>query len=127
LIRKAEENLYLEVWGDGTQIRDFVYAEDVARGMLFAVENKISIPLNLGSGSGVAISEIAEIVANRFDKKIKYLTDAPSGDPIRILDMSRAKSYGFELKYSLLDGINKAIDWYLENKNIINKRYNVFH
>ena len=127
LIRKADENEILEVWGDGTQIRDFIYAEDVARGMMFAVENKINPPMNLGSGTGVAISQISEIISQRFDKKIKYLTDAPSGDPIRILDMSRAKSYGFELKYSLIDGINKAIDWYLENKNIINKRYNVFH
>jgi len=127
LIRKAEENSTLEVWGDGSQIRDFIYAEDVARGMLFAVENKINNPLNLGSGSGVAISEIAEIVASRFFKEIVYKTDAVTGDPIRILDMDRAKSFGFTHKYSLKEGINKTIDWYLENKNLINKRYNVFH
>ena len=51
LIRKAYENDIIEVWGDGSSIRDFIHTKDVARGMLFAVENKITKPLNLGSGT----------------------------------------------------------------------------
>ena len=55
LIRKAYENDILEVWGDGSPIRDFIHAKDVARGMMFAVENKITKPINLGSGNEVTI------------------------------------------------------------------------
>jgi GDP-L-fucose synthase len=125
LIRKAEENEKLEVWGDGSQIRDFIHSYDVARGMIFAVENKISEPINLGSGEGVTIKIIAETVSNYFGKELVWDKDKPSGDPIRLFDMSRAKSYGFEAKISIVEGVNNTIDWYINNKNIIKKKYNM--
>jgi len=65
LIKKAVENDKLEVWGDGSPIRDLIYAEDVARGMIHMVENKVTEPVNLASGTGVTIKEIAEIIANK--------------------------------------------------------------
>ncbi len=126
LIRKAEENEVLSVWGDGSPIRDFIYARDVARGMIYAVENKITQPLNLGSGSGLTIKEIAETVASYFNKPIEWDVTKPSGDPVRILDMTRAKSYGFEIETNIQIGIKNTIEWYLCNKDIIDKRYNVF-
>ena len=61
LIKKGFENDVIEVWGDGSPIRDIVYSEDVARGMIYMVENEITEPINLGSGTGVTIKEIAEI------------------------------------------------------------------
>ena len=125
LIRKADQNENLEVWGDGSQIRDFIHSHDVARGMIFAVENKISEPINLGSGEGVSIKIIAETVANYFGKELIWDKDKPSGDPIRLFDMSRAKSYGFETKISIVEGIKKTIDWYVNNKNIIKKNYGI--
>ena len=66
LIKKAMENDVLDVWGDGSPIRDMIYTDDVAEGMLYAVENKITEPLNLGSGTGVTIREVAEIIAEHF-------------------------------------------------------------
>ena len=127
LIRKAAENDIIEVWGDGSSIRDFVHAKDVARGMIFAVENKITKPLNIGSGSGVSITQLAEIVAEYFGKEIKWLTDKPSGDAKRIFSMDRAKSYGFENQVSLKEGVIDAIEWFLENKDIVDKRYNILN
>lgn len=126
LIRKAYENHVLEVWGDGAPIRDFIHAKDVARGMIYAVENKITEPINLGSGTGVTIKAIAEIIAKEFDRPIKWLTNAPKGDSRRILDMSRATSYGFEPKITIEDGINDTIKWFMENKSIVDNRFNAF-
>ena len=60
LIRKAHENEFLSVWGDVAPIRDFIYAEDVARGMLHMVKNEVTEPVNLGSGTGVTIKEFLE-------------------------------------------------------------------
>jgi GDP-L-fucose synthase len=116
LIKKAYENEVLEVWGDGSPIRDLIYAEDVARGMIHMVQNEVTEPVNLGSGTGVTIKEIAEIVAKYFDKEIVWDTTKPMGDMKRLMDMSRAKSYGFESKISFEDGIQKTIEWYKENK-----------
>jgi GDP-L-fucose synthase len=126
LIRKADENDVLEVWGDGSAIRDFIHAKDVALGMIHAVENKITEPINLGSGTGISIKQIADAVSERFGKQIKWLTDKPTGDKRRVFDMSRASSYGFTPTISIEDGINSTIDWFLENKELIDKRFNAF-
>ena len=126
LIRKAFSNNVLEVWGDGSSIRDFIHARDVARGMLFAVKNKITEPINLGSGEEITIKRIAEAVASKADVKIAWDTTKPKGDPRRVFDMSRAKSYGFEPEISIEDGINETIEWYLQNKEIADVGKDVF-
>ena len=126
LVRKAQENEVLEVWGDGTPIRDFIHAKDVALGMLHMVKNKITKPVNLGSGTGISIKQIACEIADVFNKEIKWLTDAPSGDPRRVFDMARANSYGFKPTVTIKEGIQSTINWFLKNKDIIDKRYNVF-
>ena len=129
LIRKAQENDVLEVWGDGSTIRDFIHADDVAYGMLFAVENQITDPINLGSGKGHSIKEIVNLIvkySNKENLKINWLTDKPSGDRIRILNMERANSKGFYPKVSLEDGIRKTTEWFVQNKSIIDNRFNAF-
>jgi len=127
LIRKAHENEVLEVWGDGSPIRDFVHARDVARGMIFAVENKITQPLNLGSGDGVTIKELAEVVANYFNKPIQWSPEKPSGDAKRLFSMERANSYGFYPEISIKEGVESAIEWYLNNQDKINKQFNALN
>jgi len=126
LIRKASDNKILEVWGDGSPIRDFIHCRDVAIGMIHLVKNKVTKPVNLGSGSGISIKQIADIVSKRFGKEIKWLSDKPMGDHRRVFDTSRAEGYGFKVNISLDVGINETIDWFLENKEIIDERYNVF-
>ncbi len=119
----------LTVWGDGSPIRDFIHARDVARGMMLAVEKGINEPINLGSGSGVTIKEVAEAVAKNVPTgavEIVWDKDKPAGDKKRLMDMTRAKSYGFECEISLEDGIKETIEWYLSNKDQLNNRYNAF-
>ena len=112
LIRKGYNDDVLEVWGDGSPIRDFIYSEDVARGMLHMVKNKVSEPVNLGSGTGVTIKEVAEIIADYFGKEIKWDITKPMGDMKRVMSTERAESYGFNPQISLKDGIIKTIEWY---------------
>ena len=128
LIRKAQENDVLEVWGDGSTIRDFIHADDVALGMIFVVENEITQPLNLGSGKGYSIKEVVDMVVKYSNKplKVKWLTDKPAGDKIRLFDMTKAKSFGFDISVSLEEGIKKTTEWFLNNKDILDKRYNAF-
>jgi len=121
----------LVVWGDGSPIRDFVHAKDVARGMLLALEkcpgpNK---PINLGSGVGYTIKNLVEIITNNVEKKPEIIWDIskPSGDKKRLMDITRAKEIlGWQPEISLEEGIKDTIEWYKKNKDIINKRYNVF-
>ena len=126
LIRKGYENDVLEVWGDGSPTRDFIHSRDVANGMIHLVKNNTTAPVNLGSGSGITIKQIAEIVSKRFDKEIVWLLDKPMGDKRRVFNVDRAKDLGFNVTVDLEDGINETIDWFLKNKDIIDDRYNVF-
>ena len=114
LIKKAIENDVLVVWGDGSPIRDLIYAEDVARGMIHMVENGVTDPVNIGSGTGVTIGEVAEIIAEYFGKEISWDTTKPMGDLKRVMSTKRAESYGFKPQVSLQKGINKTVEWYLE-------------
>jgi len=128
LIRKAHENDVLEVWGNGSAVRDFIHADDVAKGMIFAVENKITEPINLGSGKGYSIKEVVEMVVKHSGKDIpiKWLTDKPSGDALRLFDMTKASSYGFDISVNLDEGIRQTSEWFINNKEILDKRYNAF-
>ncbi len=118
----------LVVWGDGSPIRDFIHARDVARGMLLALENVTGYPINLGSGTGVTIRKIVEIIVSNMEIKpeVAWDTSKPSGDKKRLMDISRAKAIGFQPMVSIEDGIKEVMDWYLKNKDKVNKRYNVF-
>ena len=112
LVKKGYHNDLLSVWGDGTPIRDFIHAEDVARGILMSYENKITEPINLGSGDGVRIKDIASIIATHYGKEIEYDTTKPNGDNKRLMDMTRANSYGFYPEVDLETGIKRVIKYY---------------
>ncbi len=113
LIKKASHYDIINVWGDGSPIRDFIYCEDVARGMLHMVKNKVNDTVNLGSGEGVKISDIANTIGNFFGKEVKYDTTKPNGDMKRLMSMRRAQELGFAPRVKLKDGIEKTIDWYI--------------
>ena len=112
LVKKGCNDKLLSVWGDGTPIRDFIHAEDVARGILMSYENKITEPINLGSGDGVRIKDIASIVATHYGKEIEYDVTKPNGDNKRLMDMTRANSYGFHPQVDLETGIKRVIKYY---------------
>ena len=118
----------LTVWGDGSPIRDFIYAEDCARGMLHLVENEITEPVNLGSGTGVSIKQIAESIRDIYDPSIEIIWDTtkPRGDARRLMDVTRAKSHGFVCKTSLKDGLTETMTWFSKNRDTFKLRNNYF-
>lgn len=118
----------LKVWGDGSAVRDFIHANDVARGMLLAIEKGVGQTINLGSGTGVSIKEIVEIIVNnmKIKPKVVWDTSKPSGDKKRVMDISRAKAIDFHPAIPIEEGIKETMDWYSKNKGIVNRRYNIF-
>ena len=129
LIRRAVdgENPFT-VWGDGSPIRDFIHSRDVARGMMLAVEKGITEPFNLGSGLGIRIRDLVGIILSNLPSQPKVVWDAtkPAGDKMRVMDMRRARSYGFEPSVPFEQGIRETMEWYRTNKDVVSKRYNVF-
>ncbi|MDD5476688.1 MAG: NAD-dependent epimerase/dehydratase family protein [Candidatus Omnitrophica bacterium] len=119
----------LRVWGDGTAVRDFIHAKDVASGMLLVAQEQPQKPVNLGSGVGVSIKDLVDVIILNLDKKPQVLWDKakPKGDDCRILNISRAKELGFEPKVTLGQGIKETMDWYRANKDITHLRYDVYN
>lgn len=118
----------LTIWGDGSPIRDFIHGRDVARAMMLVMEKAPGGCFNLGSGEGVSIKKIVEIIVQNLKHKPKIVWDTskPSGDKIRVMDTSRLKVLGFKLETSIEQGIQEVMSWYKENLSIVSKRYNVF-
>lgn len=118
----------LVVWGDGTPVRDFIHARDVARGMMLVVERGYNQPVNLGSGIGYTIKQVVDIVIKNLEHPPRVVWDIskPKGDAKRLMNMTRARSLGFEITVSLDAGVSEVVTWYKKNRDIVNRRYNVF-
>lgn len=123
LIRKCvdakESGRAIKLWGSGKATRDFLYVEDCVDAIIRAITNYDSgEPVNIGTGVETSIYEVACMIAEivgipaRFD----FESDKPDGQPRRVLDVSRAKEFGFEAKTSLTDGLKKTVEWYCSNK-----------
>ena len=119
----------VKVWGDGSAVRDFIFSQEVADWMLVALEKAPPcVPINLGSGKGTTIRELAENIAQCVPEppQIEWDTTKPSGDSVRILSIERAKKLiGFKSRTDLKEGIKKTVDWYLNNAELAHpkKRY----
>ena len=127
IARVVENEGPLTVWGNGSAVRDFIHADDVAKGMMMAIEQGITKPLNLGSGQAVTIRQVAEIVARNAPdgpREVIWDESKPGGDAKRLMDMTRASKYGFAATKSLEEGIKETIAWYSANRNV--KRYIAF-
>lgn len=125
--RALNEEGPLTVWGDGSPIRDFIHARDVASGMAKLVALGYNKPVNLGSGTGVTIKSIAELVAKYCEvEELVWDTSKPSGDLKRIMSTERAESLGIVPGVSLEDGIKETVEWFRANQSQSAKRYNAF-
>ena len=121
----------LKVWGDGSAVRDFIYSEDAAYWMLVAMEKAPPcLPINLGSGKGITIKELVEIISSCIPNPpdVEWDTTKPSGDPVRILSTQRAEEIlGYKLMTDIKDGVQKTIQWYIDNKQILKSKKESSH
>lgn len=111
----------VEVWGDGTPTREFLFVKDTVEGIVLAAEkyNK-SDPVNLGSSFEISIKDLAELIAKEtgFKGSVKWDPSKPNGQPRRKLDTSKAKrKFGFTSKTTFEDGLHETIIWYRANKH----------
>ena len=123
LIKKCEDakengDAFIEVWGDGSPTREFLYVDDAAEGIVLASERyNSSDPVNIGSAFEISIKDLVETIARLTDFKgeIVWNTSQPNGQPRRKLDTSWAKrEIGFVSKTGFEEGLRRTITWYRE-------------
>jgi GDP-L-fucose synthase len=118
---KSSHQNYIEVWGDGSPSRDFLYVEDAARGIILSAEKYVDdTPLNLGSEQEVTIHDLVKLLCELMDFKgeIKWDTSKPNGQPRRCVSNERAReTIGFKPEFDLRTGLKNTIDWFNENSS----------
>jgi GDP-L-fucose synthase len=111
---------YIDVWGDGSATREFLYVEDAADAILLASERyDSSDPVNLGSGEEISIRDLVGKIAAAvgFKGRVVWDTSKPNGQPRRKLDTSRAEErFGFRAKTGFDEGLRRTVDAYLRSR-----------
>ena len=106
------------VWGSGTARREFVYVDECADGLVFLLKSYSSGEIvNIGSGVDVAISELAQLVAEvtGFQGRIVFDMSKPEGAPRRLLSTERLARLGWKSRLSLRDGLKETYNWFLSS------------
>jgi len=127
MIRKfheAKENNHsaVSLWGSGTPMREFLFVDDMAESVVFALENKLPEYLyNVGTGEDLTIKQLAETIQKVTGHKGEILWDTtkPDGTPRKLMDVSKMHALGWKHKVNLEEGIQKTYNWFMDNGNAI--------
>ena len=127
MIRKfhdAKENGHTAVnlWGSGTPMREFLLVDDLAKAVVFALENVLPEHLyNVGTGVDITIKQLAETIQKVTGHKGELQWDAskPDGTPRKLMDVSKLHELGWKHQVDLHEGIEKTYQWFLNNVNDI--------
>jgi len=119
---EAKENNHAPVtlWGSGTPLREFLFVDDMAEAVVFALENKLPDYLyNIGTGVDLTIKELAETIQKITGHQGEIIWDAtkPDGTPRKLMDISKMHDLGWKHKVDLEAGIQMTYDWFLEHAN----------
>jgi GDP-L-fucose synthase len=106
----------VEVWGDGSASREFLYVEDAAEGIVLAADRyEGAEPVNIGSGKEITIKDLVRVLCRLigFEGGIRWDTSKPNGQPRRSLDVTRASAvFGFKAKTDFEEGLRRTVEWW---------------
>ncbi|WP_425639303.1 GDP-L-fucose synthase family protein [Algoriphagus yeomjeoni] len=113
------KDLPVTLWGSGTPMREFLFVEDLADAVVFALENKFQDNLyNVGTGNDLTIKELAEMIQKTVGHTGEIVWDSskPDGTPRKLMDVSKMEQAGWKAKVGLEEGIQRTYQWFLENQ-----------
>jgi len=110
--RAFEKQDPFEVWGPGTQTRDFIHMRDVVNAVMVAVDQNITGPINLGTGRATSFMELAQLCMKEvgYEGQIVTRPDKPVGCMHRVSDNTKLLEF-YTPKITLEEGIKEAVEW----------------
>ena len=108
----------VEIWGDGSPVREFLYVDDLARACLVLLNQyDDSVAINIGSGQEISIGQLAKLISKVVDYsgEIVFNENRPNGTPRKLLDSSKIAQLGWSPQVKLEDGIVSTYDWFLKH------------
>jgi len=124
---KRENKKSVEVWGSGRPIREFLYVDDAAEGVIRALETYSDIePLNIGTGQGCCISTLVDFIVEmtKYRGEVKWDSSKPDGQYEKIFDVKKlSEKLNWLPETSLEIGLKKTIKWFEENYDVAIKKW----
>lgn len=115
-VSKALNNQRIEVWGDGSVVRDYIYIDDVVDALLMSVfhtgDERV---FNIGSGEGVSLRELLQSIENILDKplQVDYTPSRKIDVPVNVLNIERAhRELNWKANISFIEGLKRTINWH---------------
>ena len=119
---KALRSEYVEIWGDGSQRREFMYIDDLADFVLKALPRLVAVPqlLNIGPGTDHSVSDYYTAVAKiaGYSGAFRYDKTKPAGMQRKLLDVTQLTDFGWSAGTELTDGLARTYQWFLENRSL---------
>lgn len=115
---KQNDNADVVLWGSGKPMREFLFVDDMAEAVVYALENELPEYLyNVGSGKDITIKELAKTIQKVTGHQGEIIWDSskPDGTPRKLMDVSKMKNVGWEYSTAFKEGIEKTYAWFLEN------------
>ena len=115
---KENNNAPVTLWGSGTPMREFLFVDDMAAAVVFALENKLPDYLyNIGTGEDLTIHALATTIQKIVGHQGEIIWDAskPDGTPRKLMDISKMHDLGWKHQVNLEEGIAITYKWFLEN------------
>ncbi len=113
---KIENAGSVEIWGDGSPLREFLHVEDLAKACLILLDQyQDSSPINVGSGQEISIGNLAKLVSEvvGFTGEITHDLSRPNGTPRKLLNSGKIAKLGWKPQVSLEEGVASTYDWFL--------------
>ena len=114
----ANNHAPVTLWGSGTPMREFLFVNDMAEAVVFALENKLPDYLyNIGTGEDLTIRQLAETIQKITGHQGEIIWDStkPDGTPRKLMDISKMHELGWKHQVKLEEGIRLTYDWFVEN------------
>lgn len=124
---KLNNNYPVKIWGSGTPLREFLHVDDMAKAVVFAIENELPSHLyNVGIGTDITIKKLAELVQEIVGHSGAIIWDSskPDGTPRKLMDISKLKDLGWTAEIDLKRGIENTYKWYVSNVNSLKMKTN---
>lgn len=109
----------ITLWGDGSALREFLYADDAADALILCMEKyEDSTPINIGTGKDISLKELANLIKTKteYNGQILWDTSKPVGTPVKTLDVQKLTDLEWRPRFSLDQGIELTIKWFIENE-----------
>ena len=115
---KKDNNAPVTLWGSGKPMREFLFVDDLAKAVMFVLENKLKKHIyNIGSGKDITIRNLAKTIQNIIGHQGEIIWDItkPDGTPRKLMDVSKIKEEGWSYSTELEEGIKKTYNWFINN------------